>query len=287
MNSKLLRNTAVEILGEELGRKVWKRIDIIGDIAVIRKPFELEVEYLRPVAERLLERISYIKSVWLDLGGVEGVERLRKLMWLAGERRSETLYREHGCVFKLDITKVYVSPRLSYEHIRIARLVRENEFIINMFAGVGSFSIIIAKHARPRKVVSIDISKEAYRYMVENIRLNKVESVVEPVLGDSLEIVKRYRDSADRVLLPLPALALRSIELAVEALRGEGYIHPYDFIRARSKNDALEVSRRIYSERLNSISSVREFSFANSRIVRSVGPRRYQVVHDIWVKKSF
>jgi len=242
---------------------------------------------MRKIAERLLEKIKYIRSVWLDLGGVEEVTRTRNLIWLAGEMRSETIYKEHGCVFKLDISKTYISPRLSYEHIRIARLVKEGEYVINMFSGVGGFSIVIAKHSRPRKVVSIDINEYAYKYLVENIRLNHVESIVEPVLGDALEVIKRYKDVADRVLIPLPALAQASIRPAIDSLNKKGFIHPYDFIDANNRKEAIEKSKDAYTKILSEIDYVKKFDIINSRVVRSVGPRRYQVVHDIWIEKIF
>jgi len=258
----------------------------VGDIAIIRKPFDIEEQLLKPLGEALIQRIPYIRSVWLDLGGVEEITRVRNITWLAGEKRSETIYKEHGCLFKLDIARAYISPRLSYEHIRIAKLVQEGEIVANLFAGVGGFSIIIAKHAKPRKVVSIDINEDAYKYMVENIKLNKVESIVSPILGDALEIIKGYKDFFDRILLPLPQLALASLKVSVEALKKQGFIHPYDFVSANSKREALSASREIYSRELEKIDLVKRYELSSSRVVRSVGPRRYQVVHDIWIVKN-
>ncbi|MGC9010192.1 MAG: class I SAM-dependent methyltransferase [Sulfolobales archaeon] len=286
IGERILKRIAEEILGPEVSKKIWGRIDIVGDIAIIRKPFDVEEQLLKSLGEALLQRIPYIKSVWLDLGGVEEVTRVRNVIWLAGEKKSETIYKEHGCLFKLDIARAYISPRLSYEHIRIARLVQEGEVIANLFAGVGGFSIIIAKHAKPKKVISIDINEEAYRYMVENIKLNKVENIVTPILGDALEVIKGYRDFFDRILLPLPQLALVSLRVSIEALKKQGFIHPYDFVSARNKREALSISREIYSKELEKIDLVKKYEFRTSRVVRSVGPRRYQVVHDIWVVKN-
>ncbi len=283
---KLLREIAREVLGPEEGDKVWGGIDFIGDIAVIKKPFDLEVEDLVPLAQELLRRLKWLRSVWASISPVEGVYRLREHVWLAGEKRSETIYREHGCLFKVDIARVYISPRLSYEHIRISRMVRPGEFIINMFAGAGLFSIIIARHAKPSKVISIDLNEDAYRLMVENVKLNNVENIVIPIHGDALEAINAYRGEADRVLMPLPELALRALPKAVEAIKSSGYIHAYDFIEAMNKGEALEKAENIYRERLDRIESVMEYRVEGKRVVRSVGPRRYQVVLDIWVRRS-
>ncbi len=280
---KFLRHLATEVLGEELARKVWGRIEIIGDIAVIRKPFDVELKYLVPLAKALLKRLPYVKSVWASVSAVEGEYRLRKYVHLAGERRSETIYREHGCLFKVDITKVYISPTLNYEHLRVAKQVRPGEFIINMFAGAGLFSVIIAKLSRPSKVVSIDINPYAYGLMKENIKLNKVGDVVEPILGDAKDIVLNFESIADRVLMPLPELAYRYFPYAVKALKDSGIVHVYEFDKGSSKGEVMEKvwSKYEYLGRELEIN----LELLSSRIVRSVGPKRWQVVLDLRVKK--
>jgi len=281
---RLLREIAAEVLGPEKARQIWSRIDIIGDIAIIKKPFGISIEELKPLAEALLKRIPYIKSVWAASGPVEGEYRVRTYTYLAGEKRSITLYREHGCVFKVDITRVYISPRLSSEHRRIAEQVRPGETVVNMYAGVGLFSIIMAKISKPKRVYSIDINPYAYELMVENIKLNKVEDIVIPVLGDAGEIVgTRIKDEADRVLMPLPELALAHLPNAVKALRGEqGIIHIYLHIFAEKGADPRDKAKKLLEQRLQEI-GVTRYEFLLARIVRTVGPRKSQVVIDVHI----
>ena len=282
---KFLKKIAAEVLGEDIARKLWGRLEIIGDIAVLRKPPDVDLEVLRPLAEEILRRLPYVKSVWAAVTPVTGEFRVREFAHLAGERRSTTLYKEHGCVFKVDIRTVYISPSLNYEHSRVARLVRPGEFVINMFAGVGLFSIIIAKKAGPSKVVSIDINPEAYKLMVENVKLNNVERIVEPVLGDAREVVRRCCIGlADRVLMPLPELAIEYLPDAVSALRNEGFVHVYYFITARGRDEAVEGAKEVFADALKKIGA--DWRFVSGRVVRSVGPRYYQVVLDIRVKKG-
>jgi len=283
---RLVREIAKEILGEEKANLVWSSLDIVGDIAVIRKPPSIEIEDLMILAEEMLKKLKWLKSVWAAISPSEGSYRLRRLEWLAGEKRTETLYREHGCVFKVDIARVYISPRLSYEHIRIARLVKPGENIINMFAGAGLFSIIIARFAKPARVISIDINEDAYRFMLENIELNKVQGIVIPIKGDALEIIDRYSNNVQRVLIPLPELALKAFPKALRAIDREGYIHVYEFAKARNKLEALEQVEKTYREAIESNRDVAKYSIEGRRIVRSVGPRKYQVVLDVWVKRS-
>lgn len=105
----LLKQIAEEVLGRDKAVLLWKRIDVIGDIAVIKKPMhgEVSIEDLRLVAGELLKRLPHVRSVWLALGPVGGVYKVRQnLVHLAGERRTSTVYREHGAVFLVDISKV-------------------------------------------------------------------------------------------------------------------------------------------------------------------------------------
>ena len=281
---KLLRRIVREVLGEEYARRIWGRLEVIGDIAVIRVPFDMDPSMLKPVAERILEELKYVRSVWAGLPGVKGAYRLRPYVHLAGEKRSETIYREHGCLFKIDITRVYVSPTLNYEHKRIAELVNPGEVVVNMFAGAGFFSIIIAKYARPRKVYSIDINPDAYKYMVENIRLNKVEGIVEAILGDAARVIEeRLIGTADRVLMPYPELALEYLKYAVKALRrGKGYIHVYLHVDAPKEQDPLMKTEDLVASRLEKL-GIHEYRVLGKRIVRTIAPRKYQVVVDLLI----
>ena len=276
----LIRKLAHKVLGSKKAKKIWSRIEIIGDIAVIRKPPDIDLEDMKAIGEEILKEIPYVKSVWCAVSEVKGTYRLRNYVHLAGENRSETVYVEHGCKFKLDITKVYISPALNYEHKRIAEMVKPGETIVNMFAGIGIFSIVIARKVSPVKVYSIDVNPYAYRYMVENVRINKVENYVIPLLGDAAEvIVEKLTSAADRVLMPLPELAISYLKYAVLSLRSKGFLHTYLFVKANNRKESLKKAEKMYSQEL--IKYVRNYKLLFYRVVRSVGPRKYQVVLDL------
>lgn len=233
----------------------------------------------RAFALQLLSERRYIRSVWLAVSPVEGAYKVRRLEYLAGEHRTETIYREHGCSFKVDIAKDFITPRLSYEHIRVARLVRPGEVIVNMFAGVGTFSIIIARHSQAKLVHSIDLNPDAYRHMVENIRLNKVEDKVIPYLGDAAQVIKeKLIGVADRVLMPLPDLSIPYLKYALAALRGGGFIHLYLHVHAAKGEDPIDKAVREADEGFRGLGVT--WRLSGARVVRMVGPRFYQVVVD-------
>ena len=117
---------------------LYTSYDIVGNIAVIRVPEALELR-TQTIVEALLKTQKHVKSVLRQISPVAGDFRLRDLAWVAGEKKTETVYKEFGCLFKVDLVRCYFSPRLSYERMRITKLIQPNEVIVNMFAGVGCY----------------------------------------------------------------------------------------------------------------------------------------------------
>jgi tRNA (guanine37-N1)-methyltransferase len=260
----------------------FKSIEVVGDIAIIKIPRELE-PYRFKIGEEVLKRMPSIKTVLRQLSPTSGPYRVRGFEWLAGEYKTVTIHKEHGCIFKVDLSKVYFSPRLIFERLRIAQLTKPGDVVVNMFAGVGCFSIIVAKLKPVLKVYSIDANPYAYELMVENIKLNRVEDVVEPILGDSRNVVEeKLVGVADRVLMPLPELACSYLPSAISCLKArKGWIHYYDFVKAAPGEDPVEKLLKKVSGILNSLTS--NWSIGSSRIVRTIASRTYQVVLDIYV----
>ncbi len=262
---------------------VYKSYDIIGDIAVIRIP-ETVLHHSEAIAEALMQQHKHVKAVWRQSSPITGDFRLRELEWIAGERKTETFHKEHGCIFKVDIKEAYFSPRLGFERLRIANLIRESEIVANMFAGVGCYSIIIAKYSKAAKVYSIDINPVAIRYMRENILINKVVSKVAPLEGDASEISSRLANKADRVLMPLPEKAYGYLTSALSVIRNSGgWIHYYGFEHAKDDNP-IEKEKSKIAEKLQRLRVNYELPFG--RIVRQTGPHWYQIALDINIKEK-
>jgi len=283
LKRKLLELLSGVLSPEELSL-VYGSFDIVGDIAIIRLSSASQ-KNAKKIADAVMRVHGNVKTVLAQTSVVGGEFRLRRLTHIAGENSTNTVHRESGCSFSVDVKKCYFSPRLSNERLRIASLVKPRETVINMFAGVGCFSIIIAKHISTARVFSVDINPAAIQFMQENVRLNRVYGQVIPLLGDSKTIVEsRLRDAADRVLMPLPEKALEYLPSAMSALKPTGgWIHYYDFEHARKGEDPIEKTRLRVAAKLAELFATYEVPF--SRIVRTVGPNWHQVVLDIHVTR--
>ena len=263
-------------------KKIFRSYDIVGDIAIIRIPKSLQ-QKRELIAKAIIDTHNGVKSVWQQVSSVTGDYRLRRLDYILGEKKSETIYKEHNCIYKTDLRETYFSPRLSYERLRIAKLVQPEETVLNMFAGVGCYSVAIANHSKPLKVYSIDINPVAIKYLQENIRLNKGEKTIIPLLGDSKKLIEeKLQNISDRIIMPLPERSHEYLEYALLALKPDGgWIHYYDFEYAKTKEDAIKKNIKKVSKKLNLICN---FEVKFGRIVRSIGPGWYQIVLDIFIK---
>ena len=263
-----------KLTDEELGQ-VRRAFDIIGDIAVIKIP-ELLLPKKQVIGQALMQVHRNVRTVLRQVGSVGGEFRTRELEVIAGESRTETTHREGGCSFKVDLARAYFSPRLAHERSRIAGLVKPGEVVTNLFAGVGCYSVIIARHSQATRVYSIDKNPAAFEYMCDNIRINRVGDRVTPILGDARDVIeRRLAGKADRVLMPLPELARKFFDVALRALKpAGGVVHFYDFGREPdSFGPSLEFVRGAARER--------KVELLGSRKVRSYAPKCYHVVLDL------
>jgi len=285
-----LKEALKGVLEENELRKVVKSYDIIGDTILIRVHSDLESKR-GIIAEALHKIYPHVRSIAAVplYAHTDRVYRTRDLEVIWGDENMETTHKESGCLFKVNPKRVFFSPRLSYERMRVASKVMAGETIINMFSGVGCFSIIIARMQPQTKIYSIDVNPYAYEYMNENVRLNRMEGRVIPILGDVREELKKsgLEGVADRVLMPLPEEAHSFLPLAVRALKLDkegagGVIHYYDVSTGRKGDDLFVMPIKRVRGIISSVfgDSLR-LKIEEKRIVRSVAPRRYHVVLDL------
>lgn len=276
--AKMLKQVLQERLEIVELDKLCSSFDIIGNIAIIKIPETLSSKK-KLIADTLIEEIKAIKTVFCQVSGIEGDYRLRKLELLSGENTSITIYKEHGCTFKVDVINAYFSPRLSTERLRISKLIKPNEVIVNMFGGVGTFSIIMSHNNKTSRIYSIDSNPIAHDLCKENIEINKLTRNVFPVLGDAkLEITNKLNGIATRVLMPLPEKAREFVDTAVSSLaNNRGIVHYFAHVGADNRKIAIQSGIKDTADSFSRFNHI----IRNIRIVREVGPRFYQIVSDV------
>ncbi|MEM4252076.1 MAG: class I SAM-dependent methyltransferase family protein [Candidatus Nitrosotenuis sp.] len=276
----MLKKALEGILSEKEASELYSAFDQVGDIIIVRIPDSL-ISKKKIIGETLLENVHPARSVFYQAAPVAGDFRTRSLEILAGEDNTQTEYKEYGCRFKVDVEKAFFSPRLSTERNRIAQMVQDGEVVINMFGGVGMFSIVAAKKKKCT-VYNIDLNPEAAKLCDENIRLNKkLAGTVISIHGDASQVIREHlQDKGDRTLMLLPERSDEFLSSAISATKSGGIIHYYSHQHADKRQDAVQVSKQHYME----VTLVKS-EILGGRMVRAVGPRYYQTVVDVRITK--
>jgi tRNA (guanine37-N1)-methyltransferase len=276
----MLKKALEDVLTEQEASELYSAFDQIGDIIVIRIPDTL-LSKKKIIGQTLLENVHPARSVFYQSSDVEGDFRTRNLEVIAGEDNTETEYREFGCRFKVDVEKAFFSPRLSTERNRIAELVQDGETVINMFGGVGMFSIVAAKNKKCT-VFNIELNPYAAKLCEENIKLNKkMKGTVISIHGDAAQVIKdQLQNKGDRTLMLLPERSDEFLDSAILATKSGGIIHYYSHQHADKRQDSVELSKQHFLH----ISPVKS-EILGGRMVRAVGPRYYQTVVDVRITK--
>lgn len=252
-----LKEALKDKLREEELKILRRSFEIVGNVAIIEIPDEL-MHRSDLIVSAILSRHKNVKTVLRKVGEVSGAFRVAKYEKLHGEE-TETIAKEYGCRFLVDPTKAYFSSKLSTERERIAKLVKDGERVLVMFAGVGPYAIVIAKLSKPREVVGVELNSVAVDYFRKNIKLNKVTNVV-AIEGDVAEIVPKLEGKFDRILMPAPYSAKDFVHVIKGKIVEGGFVHYYTF---ESENCEHELPKK-----------VEEFFLQNQMVVKTKFMRR-------------
>ncbi len=202
--------------------------DVVGDIAVVTIPLELQHRQ-DVIGQAVLAANRRLKVVAKRAGHYGGEFRTLPLEIIAGENRKETFHKEHGILLNLHLEKVYFSVRSGEERRRIAALVQKNEEVLVLFSGIAAFPLIIAHLSPSKRIVGIEKNPSAHFYGLKNLTLNKKIKNVQLCKGDVADFLPRLTEKYDRVLMPLPSQAENYLDLALMRLKSRGILHFYDF----------------------------------------------------------
>jgi tRNA wybutosine-synthesizing protein 2 len=284
---KLVERLADEFTPEEL-KLLPAGFQTLDDVAIINLKPEL-LPKKEVIAQALLDILPYIKSVWGKVFGqskVVGQFRTPTgLIHILGPEKSEITLIENGVKFTFDFTQIIFSKGNIHERSYLPKLVQTGEIILDMFAGIGYFSLMIAKHAEPARIHACEINPVSYNFLIQNIEANHVGDIITPHFGDCGEIAPALAVEglkADRIIMgvfPAPKEYLPSAFACVNNKTGtvihyEGTVENKDIDPLLQHiKDAVEVSDIVH-----------EFELQETRFVKNVGINEQHAVLDVFVR---
>lgn len=271
---------SVEVQHREFERRIEPSFDeilgftpsyeVIGDIAIIDADDSHDT---KRIADTIILMHKNVQTVLAALTDVKGEFRIRDFRVIAGKPDTETVHKEYGCRYEVDLARVYFTPRLATERKRVADQIHETDVVVDMFAGVGPFSILIAKLAR--YVIAIDKNPVAIEYLGRNTQLNSVNNM-KIICGDVRDVSEDLRCTADHIIMNLPHSAHEFIDVALTIIKPGGTIHYYDI---RPEDDLFEGAQ----EMIEHAAEIRGMTahLLDRRVVRSYSPHQSNVALDM------
>ncbi len=247
-------------------------LKIFGDVGIMKLPQSL-FQYRNKIAHEILKNYR-LNSIWLDRGR-HGMERKPEITPLIGNK-SLVEIKENGCIFRFDLRKVMFSQGNQFEKMRIAGLVERDEIVLDMFAGIGYFTVPLMKHSKAKKCYAIELNPDSYGFLLENIRLNGLKNVI-PVMGDSMHLTPE--NFADRVIMG-HIRCEKFLGVAIDALNEEGWVHYHETTPEKIIERPLKRVKR-QAESMNA--KILEISM---RKVKNYSPGVYHVVVDARIRKN-
>ncbi len=265
-----------EVLKKKLTKQerllVPRAFDMVGTIAIFNEfPKELRKKE-KIVAAAVMQLNPNIKTVAKKTGKYAGKYRTPKITVIDGKKTKETTHRENAVSLRLNVETCYFSARTGAERLRVAKQVKKSEKILVMFSGIASFPCVIAKNSNPARVYGVELNKQAHKYAEENVRINKLTTVV-LLQGDVKRIVPKLNERFDKILLPLPKNAEGYLDLALKKLKSKGKIYLYLFASV----DDFAAVKRAYQRRFKKVSLIEcgKYSPGVSRICLELSHKYY------------
>ena len=254
---------------DELKKYLPKKWELLGDVLLLRIPNPLQ-KYQYQIGECYAD-VLHAKTV-VNALSIHGEYRLPNVKIIYGNN-TETIHKENNILFKLDVSKIMFSSGNIYERNRIAEYSNKNETVVDMFAGIGYFSIPIAKYSMPKKIYAYEKNPDAYHYLCENIKLNKLNNVV-PILSDCRNADENI---ADRIIMGYLKDTHIFLPKAIKILNDNGIIHYHENVVIELFDEKISQIKKIFSNENKNMKII------NYRVVKSYAPGVSHVVMDIFV----
>ena len=237
--------------------------------------------YTTEIANATLEILPRMKAVWLREGQIQGKFRQPSgLTHILGDPETEVIINENGVRYKFDFTQIMFAKGNIHERSVLPKRINPGEVIVDMFAGIGYFTLGMAKSKKPKKIYAMEWNPTAYKYLCENIKLNHVENIVEPLLGDNKELVTYLVAQgirADRIIMGLLPAPIDAIEYALKLAKssGIGTIVVYEGVEPKESTELYDSFQQIANQHNFST------ELLERRIVKAFKPHEYHMVLEI------
>jgi len=256
----------------------------IGEAVLeIFNPVISDKEISGPTTSKRKKKIVGVRSVCNKFGEITGEFREPQIEVLAGSSDTIVTQVEHGIRYRFDLRKVMFAKGNLSERVRYPKQVQDGEIIVDMFAGLGYFSLAMGKLSNPKKIYSIELNPVSFAFFEENIKLNKIDCI-EAINGDNREVIDRLVEEgvkADRVLMGYLPPPKEFLPWAMKIVKKGGIVHYEDILTVGKVEEESEKVIKMINEVAKEYS--KKVELIHLQDVKSYGPKTHHYVFDLLV----
>ncbi len=219
---------------EGLNDLIPEKWEYVGDIVIVK--MDPRCEPYKELIGRTYANVLGAKTVCADMKGVSGEFRHPSMELIYGTE-TESVRLENGIRYGFDVTKVMFASGNTDERMRMRNLDCTGETVVDMFAGIGYFTLPLAKYSGARKVFACEKNHESYEFLCRNIKDNGLEDKVIPILSDNRNLLGKH--FADRILMGYVQTTSEFVPKALDMIREGGIIHYHDTFYVNEYEDRI------------------------------------------------
>eukprot|EP01130_Rhizamoeba_saxonica_P001063 TRINITY_DN10936_c0_g1_i1.p1 TRINITY_DN10936_c0_g1~~TRINITY_DN10936_c0_g1_i1.p1 ORF type:complete len:372 (-),score=67.53 TRINITY_DN10936_c0_g1_i1:210-1325(-) len=223
-----------------------------------------------------------LKAILISEGAIGGELRKPTMINFTNCEDTVTTVIENGIKYKFDVMKVMYSPGNDTERKRCKNMIaNENELVMDMFAGLGYFSIPFAQSnlSKITELFAIEKNQVSFSYLTQNIELNKIQSKMHASLGDNRVVGDEYQGKANRIFMGYLPETAPFIERALYFADLENCIFHYHHLAEKNEFESRAIQD--FTEVLNRLGIEKTVVVVEFAKVKSYAPRIFHCVADI------
>lgn len=274
---KSIKKTVSSLIPSERIHHLPDKWEKIGSVVTIRLPDELS-NYKEIIGKAYAEGLGCTTTL-NENGVISGVYRKPVVEVIFGLSDTETIHSENGIRFKIDPQQIMFSSGNMAERIRMSSISNPHETVVDLFAGIGYFTLPMAVYSKPKKIIACEINPIAFQYLCANVVLNHVSSIVDPCFGDNREVAPK--GCADRVILGYLQNSQDFLPVAFACLRNHiGVLHYHELVPVES------IPRQPLSH-IEQVASLfdRRVELLKVNEIKSYAPRVNHIVLDVRISE--
>lgn len=234
---------------------VWEELKRSIPIPVVREensPFSIDEDELASLVCQTVQKPTCHRLA-IDKGVKNDDYRSPNVELILGDNGIVN-HKDNHIVYQFDVTKCMFSFGNIREKMRMAELNCSDDIVVDLFAGIGYFSLPLLIHAKAKHLYACEWNPDAIEALKKNLTLNKVDTRRYTVIeGDNKS--NRPTNVAQRVILGILPSCMDWMETAFDCINKKtgAILHCHDLVELkpaqvvdkRSLTDLIEASSSI------------------------------------------